>query len=340
VRNKTQSGPGTTTRAPQREAVRRTLERLCKRCRFDVRHLTVLPYAVDSGRGAAPAQCHEHETGELAISWHGPLLCQQAGGAVKRYLPGHLVLIPAGLPHVSIQGLMREQASRSRWFTLTISFGSMFMGLAHGRGILSVGLSAEEQRGWKALLGSDPARMFEHVDMVLKRTNEWRSSYLDAYLKLFFLSLAASLRPEDEAHGGEADSVATRVTAFINTHYADAELSLDAIAAAMGMTPHHLTVLFKRQTGTTVWKSLVDIRLTHAHSLVLTSAFPIKEIAARTGWSNQLYFTHTFRRRFGMSPTACRSAALEAPRRPQAIRPGGKRVRSRRQSHREGAGPS
>ena len=79
------------------------------------------------------------------------------------------------------------------------------------------------------------------------------------------------------------------------------------MAKEVGLSPTHLAASFKKATGQPLWQTLIGIRLDRANSLLQGGQYSIKEVAALTGWSNQLYFSSAFRRRYGHPPTAVRA---------------------------------
>ncbi len=304
--------------APRPWPLPRMLARIVASMRFDRRHVTVMEVPANGPRPGHAPGTHVHETGQLAVSLSGALFCQMGGGDVQQFPPGHLVLIPGGMPHVSLQGLMQHKSRRGRWFSMVMSFGEA-AAATNDRGKMQERiLSAEERHDWRKWLGHEPADVFRRVTDAMAANAPWCDAYLESSLRLFLTALQASLRDDEERQAGDGDAV-SRTVQFLNRRFSDASLSMAGIAAAVGLSRHSLETLFREATGTTVWQRLVEIRLVHAHGLLTHSSFSVKEIAARTGWSNQLYFSSAFRRRFGHSPSDVRRSllplAMPAPRR-------------------------
>ncbi|MEE8627976.1 MULTISPECIES: helix-turn-helix domain-containing protein [Methylobacterium] len=89
----------------------------------------------------------------------------------------------------------------------------------------------------------------------------------------------------------------------------DHRLSVEDVAAAVGLSPFHVMRLFKARTGMTVHQFVVHRRLEAARAALATGAAPA-EAAARFGFYDQSHFTGHFRRAFGTTPRryadACR----------------------------------
>jgi AraC family transcriptional regulator len=97
-------------------------------------------------------------------------------------------------------------------------------------------------------------------------------------------------------------------------------LSLASLAAHVGIHPATLAAAFRRWHGTSVGDYVRELRLLHARREVLGSRKPLKRIAVEAGFFDQAHLGRWFRRRFGVSPGACRAAASPrvAPRRGSA----------------------
>lgn len=88
----------------------------------------------------------------------------------------------------------------------------------------------------------------------------------------------------------------------------DADLSIDALAARAHLSRSSFTRAFRSRTGTTVAKWVLTQRLAAARELLETTALPIDEVAAVTGFGGAAVFRQHFGRAFGSTPTDYRSA--------------------------------
>lgn len=92
-----------------------------------------------------------------------------------------------------------------------------------------------------------------------------------------------------------------RAQAYVDSHYA-AEISLESVAAHLGIHPAYLSRLFSRETGQSFVEYLSVRRLTVAKDLLSNLELTIDQVAARVGFRSASYFSTVFRRRFGQSP--------------------------------------
>lgn len=79
-------------------------------------------------------------------------------------------------------------------------------------------------------------------------------------------------------------------------------------AAALGVTPTHLTRCCKAACGRPASALLQDRRLFEARRLLAETKLPVGHIAASLGFNSPAYFTRAFQHLAGRSPTAFRRA--------------------------------
>lgn len=83
-------------------------------------------------------------------------------------------------------------------------------------------------------------------------------------------------------------------------------LTVDDLAHVAGLSRYHFTRLFNAHVGAAPMTWLNDLRLKEAGRLLRTTSLPLKDIAARCGFSDANYFGKVFRARIGQSPGAYR----------------------------------
>jgi transcriptional regulator GlxA family with amidase domain len=88
----------------------------------------------------------------------------------------------------------------------------------------------------------------------------------------------------------------------------DRPLTVSAIARRCGVTARTLELVFRRSIGETPGAYSLRLRLNAARRLVLDTALPMADIAARTGFSSASSFSRAFSAGFGKSPAALRRA--------------------------------
>ena len=83
-------------------------------------------------------------------------------------------------------------------------------------------------------------------------------------------------------------------------------LSLREVAAAVSISPGHLTSTVRRRTGRTVQEWITERRMVQARRLLAVTELPVGEIGRQVGFPDAGYFARTFGRLHGMSPTRWR----------------------------------
>ncbi|WP_406387342.1 helix-turn-helix domain-containing protein [Streptomyces sp. NBC_00887] len=117
-------------------------------------------------------------------------------------------------------------------------------------------------------------------------------------------------------HTGRPHAAVAAAMAHIETHLAD-PLAVPDIARAGGVSPNHLTRLFRTETGDTVVAYIRRRRLERARHLLRASTLPIPAVAAAVGISDLQAFNKACRSGLGSGPRAYRSGApgqADAPR--------------------------
>ena len=94
--------------------------------------------------------------------------------------------------------------------------------------------------------------------------------------------------------------------------------TLKEFSAATGVSLHHLSRLFKRETGISPKQFLNRYRVEHAKTLLAETQQAVDQVAQAVGIGNPKYFARLFRQLTGQSPRGYRS---NAQRRTQQKRP-------------------
>ena len=95
---------------------------------------------------------------------------------------------------------------------------------------------------------------------------------------------------------------------YIKDNYNDEELSLNSLASYVNVSPNHLSMIFSQQTGVTFIKFLTDYRMNKARELLKCTNMRSSEIAEEVGYHDPHYFSYSFKKMFGMTPTQYRGS--------------------------------
>ncbi|MCR8657989.1 response regulator transcription factor [Paenibacillus endoradicis] len=94
----------------------------------------------------------------------------------------------------------------------------------------------------------------------------------------------------------------------IDERYWDGSLSLEKIACHLNVTPVYLSRAFKQELGYSFIHYVTFIRMKRAIHLLQDQRLSILEIAEKTGYDTQHYFSTAFKKLIGMSPNQYRKA--------------------------------
>ena len=94
---------------------------------------------------------------------------------------------------------------------------------------------------------------------------------------------------------------------YVARHYGEKSLSVRKVAASLSISASYLSKLVKRHLDRSVVDYLIDYRMERAKQLLATSDLMTYEIAEATGYPDARYFSSTFKRHVGVTPTEYRS---------------------------------
>ncbi len=89
---------------------------------------------------------------------------------------------------------------------------------------------------------------------------------------------------------------------WLETHCESSDAGIGELCDALGYSPSHLLVLFKKHLGQTPSDYLQRLRIDKALILLATTDLPIGEISAQLGFPSSQYFADRFRRFTGITP--------------------------------------
>lgn len=115
------------------------------------------------------------------------------------------------------------------------------------------------------------------------------------------LSLPHLPDPEISEHGHS--KYVMEALRYIAGHYNDPDISVSAIARNLGISEGHLSHVFKKETSHTLGSYLTDYRIHIAMELLRDCRSKVYEVAEQVGYQDVTYFSSTFKRAVGLSPS-------------------------------------
>ena len=122
------------------------------------------------------------------------------------------------------------------------------------------------------------------------------------------IRFACSIRDEmNSAQTNSGMQVIDKVKDYVMRNYKNPEISLTSAAEFASVSTGYLSGLFKKEAGTNFVKYLTDVRMEKSMQLLRSTDMKTYEIAYETGFSNPHYFSVSFKKYTGMSPSEFRA---------------------------------
>ena len=155
---------------------------------------------------------------------------------------------------------------------------------------------------------------FEYISKLLVMLDkEYHSSYpnrdlalknlLEFLLVSFFRAPELSVKKERKL-----SNTVMQAVAYIKQNF-KSDLCLRDVAAAVSVSPNYFGTIFKNEMGCTFNRYLMMTRLRYANNLLQDRNKTVEEIAYASGFASSSYFSESFRKEYGQSPTEMRKTA-------------------------------
>ena len=106
------------------------------------------------------------------------------------------------------------------------------------------------------------------------------------------------------------DSTIFLIKDYISKHYAKESLSIKEIGDHVFLSASYVCTYFKTQTGQTLNQYLTEYRMEKAMQLLGDARYQIADISSKVGYSNGNYFSKSFKKFTGLSPSKYREKIL------------------------------
>ncbi len=131
------------------------------------------------------------------------------------------------------------------------------------------------------------------------------------YLESLFRTLAIHLlrnhavfaqRPTP-VNGKLSPTALQRVRDYVHAHLSE-EITLEALAASVHLSPYHFARKFKEATGLPPYQYVLHCRVEQAKTLLVDGKHSISEVAQAVGFASQSHLTRHIKNAFGVTPGA------------------------------------
>ncbi len=109
--------------------------------------------------------------------------------------------------------------------------------------------------------------------------------------------------------GSCRDRIAAQALDYITSHIRE-RILIAELCRAVGTNASTLNFKFRREFGTSVGQLILRERIRLAKRHLISTTYPVSEIARRCGFENVYYFSNTFKKQTGLSPSEYRGRKL------------------------------
>jgi AraC family transcriptional regulator, transcriptional activator of pobA len=250
-----------------------------------------------------PALVYLERDDEPPVPETGPAPDRMRAGDLYLVAPGNVIRPPmsafrrsaATVVFFTPEALGQQAGAATSWHAHPLLYP-----FVHGTptGLLRLRVPAVERSDW-----------VRTIDALERELAGRRDGYQQAALAHLTLLLVNVARLASDVLGDlrrSNERLLAEVFEVIERRYAE-PLSLRDVAAALNLTPGHLTTAVRRKTGRTVQDWITERRLTEARRLLAETDLPVAEVGRRTGYPDAGYFARTFRRQHGVPPRTWRT---------------------------------
>lgn len=156
----------------------------------------------------------------------------------------------------------------------------------------------EVSGGWKAVAGRLTEALGDALPAIEGLDRESPADLPDAWRRL------VELVADTPAEGGLVHAAQQ----YLEAHYRDPDLSLEATADHLRISPNYLSRLLKAASGRSFVNFLCALRMEKAKVFLEDPRLRIAEVAERVGYRDQNYFCRHFKTMTGQTPKAWRLA--------------------------------
>lgn len=235
---------------------------------------------------------HSHSQAELfyCVSGSGFL---QIDGEKQPVREGDLFLINAAVPHTELS----DDRGKLEYIVV---------------GVSGVRFSLPEDSGLRYYLldhSGNNREMLPYFQDILREVSRAREGYLPVCMRILDILLLKAGRhtqvqmAEDAGNGCANESA--EVKRLMEERFFE-PLTLDSLAAQVHISKYHLSRVFQSLYGTSPMRYLAGVRHREACHLLSHTDHSLQQIAVMAGFSSVSYFSQSFKRMEGMSPSSYR----------------------------------
>ena len=148
-------------------------------------------------------------------------------------------------------------------------------------------------------------RLFDSINTEMEKHNQYWKQSVKAQVTMLIVDLIRSCI-EDEDKKVKIpyikNDIAENVIEYLYKNL-DSHVTIDEIAHELGFNKYYLCHSFRQITGESIVGFLNMLRCNNAKKLLMSGGYTVSEAAELSGFTSFSYFTKTYRRYFGHTPS-------------------------------------
>ena len=124
---------------------------------------------------------------------------------------------------------------------------------------------------------------------------------------LLFLCKNYNMTDTQEKTSYKTHEFLRRTIEYVKNNY-NQKITVDNVAANVGLSKYHFLREFKKHTGYTLTTYINIIRCEQAQEMLQSGKYQVKEVALLCGFDNYSYFTNVFKKNMGALPSSFNTA--------------------------------
>ena len=227
---------------------------------------------------------------ELILVVAGAFSYEQRGEEHRTLAPGDVLLIPPHTPHILRRLSLPEQAF----------FSCIHCELQAGHPCTGAAVFSPTPRRVTHTEGDEALHdLFRRCSETYENYHRYREELMVSIVREIWIRLAGYwLGGQNRSR---ASMRARTMASYLRKHLHE-RVTRRTLAREFGITPEHVNALFRRELGMTPTQMLHRERVLRAQRLLRTEQLSVKEVAARVGFDDPLYFSRIFRRVLQRTP--------------------------------------
>ena len=161
------------------------------------------------------------------------------------------------------------------------------------------------------LSGEEQARLYPLCSQLAEETagkKELAVAYQQSLMQCILITLLRKIFPsgqEDQNIRGFRGALL-----YVHRHFRE-DLTLEEAAAAVGLSPHYFSELFRKSAGRTFSEYVCALRAQYARNLLVSGDRPVTDICYASGFGSFSSFSRAFQKQYGMTPVQVRKTGAD-----------------------------